>query len=321
MIEAIVGIDVSKKDLSIALFLEGSFKKRKISNDLKGFKELTDWLNKQCINRIKACLEATGKYGEEISDYLYNQGHQVHVVNPVCIKAFAKSKLSRHKTDEVDALLIAEYASKNELRPYKPKDPVFKELQGLYRSLQSLKDQKTQMINLLENKHCLPKVVQEVYNNLKEQVEKQIQTIERALDLLVASQDILKRDIENIQTVPGIGKMTAIAILAQAPDLSSFENARQLAAYAGLIPCHKTSGTSVKGRSRLSKMGSSSLRKALYFPAIVAKNHNPLLKVFAQKLAKKGKHTMVIIAAIMRKLLHIVFGIVKHKTPFNPELL
>lgn len=71
----------------------------------------------------------------------------------------------------------------------------------------------------------------------------------------MASQDILKRDIENIQTVPGIGKMTAIAILAQAPDLSSFENARQLAAYAGLIPCHKTSGTSVKGRSRLSKWG------------------------------------------------------------------
>jgi transposase len=321
MIEAILGIDVSKKDLSIALFVKGSFKRRKFSNNLNGFKELTDWLKKEQVTRVKACLEATGRYGEEVSDYLYNQGHQVHVVNPVCIKAFAKSKLSRHKTDEVDALLIAEYASKNELRPYKPKDPVLKELQGLYRCSQSLKDQKTQVINLLENEHCLPNVVQEVYNNLKDQIEKQIQTLEAALDLLVANQDELKLDIENIQTVPGIGKMTAIAILAQAPDLSSFENARQLAAYAGLTPCHKTSGTSVKGRSRLSKMGSSSLRKALYFPAIVAKNHNPLLKAFAQKLTKKGKHTMVIIAAIMRKLLHIVFGIIKHKTPFNPDLL
>ena len=120
---------------------------------------------------------------------------------------------------------------------------------------------------------------------------------------------------------PGIGKTNAIAILAEIPDLSSLENARQLAAYAGLTPCHRTSDTSLRGKSLLSKMGSPSLRKALYFPAITAKNHNPLLKAFAQKLAKKGKHTMVIIGAIMRKLLHIVFGIIKHKTPFNPDLL
>ena len=321
MIEAILGIDVSKKDLSIALFLKGSFKKRKVSNNLNGFQELTDWLKKEQVTRVKACLEATGRYGEEVSDYLYNQGHQVHVVNPLCIKAFAKSKLSRHKTDDVDALLIAEYASKNDLRLYHPKDPVFKELQGLYHCLQSLKDQKTQYINFLENESCLPKSVRDIYTTLKEQIEGQIQALEEALDRLVASHDGLKRDCENIQTVPGLGKMTAIAILAQVPDLSTFGNARQFAAYAGLTPCHKISGTSVKGRARLSKIGPSSLRKSLYFPAIVAKNHNPILKNFAQRMAKKGKHSMVIIGAIMRKLLHIVFGIVKHKKPFNPYLL
>jgi transposase len=169
--------------------------------------------------------------------------------------------------------------------------------------------------------NCLPEVVQGAYTKLQDHLEDQIKTIEKALECLVSKHPELRMDIEYIQTVPGIGRMTAIAILAQAPNLSSFENARQLAAYAGLTPCHRTSGTSVKGKSRLSKMGSSSLRKALYFPAIVAKNHNPVLKVFAQKLAKKGKHPMVIVAAIMRKLLHIVFGIVKHKKPFNPNLL
>ncbi len=321
MIEVMLGIDVSKKELALALFLNGSFKKQKVSNDSIGFKELKNWLKRQNVIHVKACLEATGRYGEKVADYLYSQGHQVHVVNPVCIKAFAKSKLNRHKTDEVDALLIAEYASKNDLRPYEPKDPVSKELQCLYRCLQSLKDQKTQYINLLENEDCLPKIVQDIYKLLKEQIEVQIQIVENALVSLVNSHEELKRDCQNIQTIPGIGQTTAIAILAQIPDLSSFENARQLAAYAGLTPCHKTSGTSVRGRARLSKMGSSSLRKALYFPAIVAKNHNLLLKAFAQKMAKKGKHTMVIIAAIMRKLLHIVFGIIKHKTSFNPHLV
>jgi len=321
MADVILGIDVSKKELSLALLLRGAFKRRKVANDMSGFKELIDWLKNQRINHVKACLEATGRYGENIADYLYDQGHKVHVINPVCIKSFAKSKLSRHKTDEVDASLIAEYASKNDLRPYKPKDSVFKELQGLYRCLQSLKDHKTQLINLQENEQYLPKTVQDVYRNLKAEIENQIQTIEAALDTLVDAQEKVKLDVENIRTIPGIGKMTAIAILAQTPDLSSFENARQLAAYVGLTPCHKTSGTSVKGKTRLSKMGPSSLRKALYFPAIVAKKHNPILKVFAQKLAKTGKHTMVIIGAIMRKLLHIVFGVVKHKKSFNPDML
>jgi transposase len=218
MIEAILGIDVSKKELALALFLNGSFKKQKVSNDSVGFKELTDWLKRQNVTHVKACLEATGRYGEKVADYLYSQNHQVHVVNPVCIKAFAKSKLNRHKTDEVDALLIAEYASKNDLRPYQPKDPVSKELQCLYRCLQSLKDQKTQYINLLENEDCLPKIVQDVYKLLKEQIEEQIQFVENALVSLVNTHEDLRRDCENIQTVPGIGQATAIAILAQLPD-------------------------------------------------------------------------------------------------------
>ena len=123
----------------------------------------------------------------------------------------------------------------------------------------------------------------------------------------------LNQKADNIQTIPGIGKLTAVAILAESPDFAYFSNARELAAYAGLTPKHKMSGTSVRGKSRISKR----LRKALYFPAIVAKNHNPLFKEFSQKLGSKGKPTKVIIVAIMRKLLHIVFGVVKHNTSFS----
>lgn len=319
MAEIILGIDVSKKELSLALLAENSCKKHKISNDLKGFKNLTAWLNSHGVKKIKACMEATGSYGEKVADYLYDNGHQVHVINPACIKAFAKSKLSRHKTDEVDALLIAEYAKKNDLRAYTPKDPALKELRSLYRCLQNLKQQQTQVGNFLENEQCLPISVQKIYKDLAKYIEKQIDTTTLTMEKLLAEKQELQKQCDHLQSIPGIGKITAIAILSEMPDLSRLENARQLAAYAGLTPCHKTSGTSLKGRSRLSKMGSSSLRKALYFPAISAKNHNPLMKAFAQKLEKKGKHTMVIIGAIMRKLLHICFGVLKHSTPFNPK--
>jgi len=307
--------------LSKKLLPDQLHKKYKVSNDPQGFKKLTDWIRAQGIKQVKVCMEATGRYGEKIADYLYQESHQVHVINPACIKAFARSKLSRHKTDEADALLIAEYASKYELRLYKPQDYTLKELRNLYRCLQNLKQQQTQMSNFLENKDCLPKTVQEVYGELNTSIEQQINILNSAIDQLLLTRETLNQDCQNLQSIPGIGKATAVALLAEMLDLSTLENARQLAAYAGLTPCHRVSGTSVKGKPRLSKMGSSALRKALYFPAIVAKNHNPILKEFAQKLAKNKKHIMVIIGAIMRKLLHICFGILKYKTPFNSEIL
>jgi transposase len=320
MVQAVLGIDISKQDLSLTLLVKDSYKKKKILNTPQGFKELTKWLHTYNIDQVKACMEATGSYGEKIADYLYEKGHQVHVVNPACIKSFAQSKLSRHKTDEIDSLLIAEYASKNDLRLYQPKSPLSKELRALYRCLQNLKNQQTQTNNFLENKELLPKSVRKIYQNITTHIESQIKTVHLLIDKLLVADENLKQDCENLQTIPGIGLTTAVAILAEIPDISALDNARQLAAYAGLTPRHRTSGTSVKGKSRLSKIGSAALRKALYFPAIVAKNHNSQLIEFAKRLENKRKHSMVIIAAIMRKLLHICFGILKHKTPFNPAL-
>lgn len=266
-------------------------------------------------------MEATGSYGKSLADFLYNNNHEVSVVNPSCINAFAKSKLSRHKTDKVDSMIIAEYASKNDLLPYVPKSKALQELQDLYRCSQNLKEQYVQMQNYLENKNHLSRSVCSSYNRLAKHIMKELTNIELEIDKLINDHPQLKHQVDNLQTIPGIGKITAIAILAESPDLESFNSARQLAAYAGLTPKHKTSGTSVKGKTSISKIGSSKLRKALYFPAIVAKTHNPLFKEFTQKLSNKGKPTKVIIIAIMRKLLHIVFGVIKHKTHFNMNLI
>ena len=159
------------------------------------------------------------------------------------------------------------------------------------------------------------------WDDLIAQTEKKLHNIEKRMAELVEASCDLKEDFENLKTIPGVAQKTALALLAELPDISLFTSARQLAAFSGLTPRHFASGSSVKRKSRISKVGSATLRKALYLPAITAKNHNPIMKAFAQTLAEKGKAAKVIIAAIMRKLLHTIYGILKNKTPFNHQIM
>jgi len=130
----ILGIDVGKAEIMVALLVDDKcIGKESFVNNDKGFKNLNKWLKQKKISALKACMEATGNYSNNVAEFLYNAGHEVHVVNPVCIKAFAKSKLIRTKTDAVDALIIAKYANTLELIPYKPKSSAVKELKALHR--------------------------------------------------------------------------------------------------------------------------------------------------------------------------------------------
>jgi transposase len=320
MTDSIIGIDISKAELAVALIKDKKVIKCKCSNDNSGFKKLQSWLKKNNAGKVKACMEATGSYGFKIADFLYAKNHEVYVVNPLSIHAFAKSMLSRNKTDEADAVIIAEYISKMPAKVYKPCDDSNHELRYLYRCLDDLKSQYIQVNNHLEDKAILPKAVIKTWNKLAENIELQIKNIEASIDNVIKNNVTLKQNYENLQTIPGISKTTAIAVLAETPDISEFANARQFAAYAGVTPKQRQSGSSVKGKSRLSKLGSSKLRKAIFFPAIVAKNHNPIIKEFCLNLKKKSKHNMVIVGAAMRKLMHIIFAILKNKTIFNPNI-
>ena len=318
----VLGIDVGKAEIMVALLVDNKcIGKESFENDYKGFKSLSKWLKQKKISALKVCMEATGNYSNNIAEFLYKSGNEVHIVNPVCIKSFAKSRLIRTKTDAVDALIIAQYANITELIPYKPKSATFKELKSLHRCLDDLKGQCVQISNHLEHKEHVPKSVTSTWKKLLKDFKNEIKNIENSLDELFENNPELKQQRENLQTIPGIGKTTATSILAESPDLSSFKSPRQYAAYAGLVPKHRTSGSSIRGKARLSKLGSSKLRKALYLPAVVAKNHNPILKAFSNKLKSKGKHNMVIIAAVMRKLLHLCFAIIKSNSPFNPNAL
>lgn len=317
MSKIFVGIDVSKKDLAITIIDNDKTHYRNVTNNQAGFKEFSQWLNSYKVSKVRACMESTGIYSLAFADYLHEQGHEVSIVNPACINAFAKSKLSRHKNDKVDSKVIAEYASKFELKPYIPRDPAALELRSLYNCIQNLGEAHRKVQNYLEATERMSSAVIKTYQDISASLLNEIAKLEEKIDDLLGNNPEVKQAIDNMQTIPGIGKKTAIAVMSLVPNMNIFEDARQLAAFVGLTPKEYQSGSSIKKRGRISKIGSHQLRKALYFPAMSAMQYSPMMKDFAEKLRAKGKCGKVIIVAIMRKLLHTIFGVIKHKTVFN----
>ena len=180
--------------------------------------------------------------------------------------------------------------------------------------------QYNQIINQLENESNQSDAVSQVWKDLGKQIKEKINKLYKKTDELVHKTPHLNESYNNLQTIPGIGKTTAITLLAEIPDINNFQNSRQLTAYAGLTPSQKFSGSSVKGRPKLSKIGAKRLRKAMFFPALVAKKCNATIKDFCENMKKRGKHAFCIIGAAMRKLLQIVFVILKNKIVFNENI-
>ena len=314
MSKAVLGIDVAKGKLDAALKFDGKTLERRFDNRPKGFKLLHGWLMSLRIEQAHACLEATGTYGEAVAEFLYEKGHRVSVVNPLRIKSYAKADLQRNKTDTADARTIADFWLVKDPDDWHPLPDEVKHLQALTRRIESL----GQMLGSERNR--LESAAAEVRPSLKRIIrtlEKEIEQVTRLIKDHINAHPDLKQQNKLLQTIPGIGPKTARVMLGEI-EFSTFKSARSLAAHAGLTPRKDQSGTSLN-RTRLSKLGNGRLRKALYFPAIVALKHNETIKEFASHLSKKGKTPMQVICAAMRKLLHIAFGVIKHNHPFNPN--
>jgi len=318
MADNVLGIDVSKQKFDVALRrAEGTGRSRAFANREAGFQQLQAWLEKLGVQRVRACLESTGTYGLALAQFLHDAGHTVSVVNPACIKAFGESELSRAKTDRVDAKLIARFCEAMKPAPWQPPAAEVSQLQGLVRRLESVQ----QMLQQERNRLGTPGLSAAVRSSLArtvEALEREVERLEAEIRDHIDQHPQLKQQRDLLCTIPGIGQATAQRLLSEMSGIE-FGRARQLAAYAGLVPSPRESGTSVRGRARLSKRGNVHLRRALYWPAIVAMRHNPVLRAFAQRLLKSGKPKLVVIAAVMRKLLHLVFGVLKHQRPFDPH--
>jgi transposase len=316
-----LGIDISKLKFDVALLRDnGKFKHRVFPNTPAGFLQLSAWLEKQKVERLHACLEATGTYGQALATNLHDAGHVVSVINPAAIKAYGQSRLSRTKTDKADATLIAQFCSERRPPQWQPLPVEIRELQAMVRRLDALLEMRQMEANRLEVTAAAGAVTESLVGHLAF-LDDEIARTEELIRSHIGTHPGLREQRELLVSIPGIGDTTAAKLLGEIVDVKLYESARQLAAFAGLVPRLHESGSSVRRKARLSKSGAPRLRKALYFPAIVAMRHNPLVRVMSERLKKRGKCPMQIIGAAMRKLVHLAYGVLKSGKPFDPELM
>jgi len=320
MIQYILGIDVSKDTLDVVLWDGDRGDHQVFPNSRVGYARLSRWLISRRTGLVHACLEATGQYGEGVAEHLYASGHAVSVVNPLRIKRYGDSKLHRNKTDKADAALIAEFCFKENPPLWKPLAAHYKQLRQMVRRLEDLQCNYHQEYNRLKSGLDNEWVIEDLQDHLQ-QLHQRIQALKATIQQFIVETPELKHQADLLISIPGIGKLTAARLLAEIGDITSFEDAPQLAAYAGLNPKGARSGSSVRKKARISKEGRSFLRYILYMPAIVARKHNPIIQAFCARLAQRKLPEMAIVAAAMRKLLHLVFGVLKNQQVFDPNYL
>jgi transposase len=312
----ILGIDVGKHEIHALLLQQDRSISKSVANSAAGFKQLQTWLRNRKVERVHACLEASGGWSEDLALTLCEAGHVVSLVNPMRIKAFAKSEMLRTKTDRIDAALIARFCRMHTPDPWTPPAPEIRALQGLVRRYQSLVQMRSEEQNRLQSP-MIAAVVQASIEATLMHLDREVDRVEREIDQLFNRYPPLRRQRELLTSIPGIGEATAARILGEMPNIAEFRDVKAVAAYAGLSPSHYESG-SIHWPSRIAKTGNASLRTALYFPAISAMRYNPLLRPFADRLRERRKSNMTIITAVMRKLLTLAYGVLKSDRLFDP---
>lgn len=315
---AILGIDVAKQTFNVTLLRDEKKKHKKFANNQSGFAELSTWLAKQGVRQVRACLESTGNYHEALARSLYEAGHQVSVVNPARIKAYGQSQLQRTKNDKADADLIARFCRDTRLRLWTPPPAEQRELQSLVRHLDDLIETRQQLQNRLTEGSQHEPVVNSL-RKLLAQLEEEIEQIEEQIKQHINHYPDLKEAHDLLVSIKSIGSRTAAVLLGEIEHLRDYEHSSEPVAYAGLNPKERQSGTSIKGKTGLSKTGNARVRKALYLPAVNALKYNPIIKRLAERLEKRGLCKMAIIGAAMRKLLQLAFGVLKTGKPFDEK--
>jgi transposase len=311
-----VGIDVAKQTLAIdAIGVDGKHRRKSCANTPAGHAELLRWLGRYTQGPVAIGLEATGGYQEAVALAVHDAGYSVSVLNPLVIAAYAQSRLRRAKTDPTDAALIADYVRTQAPPAWIPPPPEARQLQALVRRLDALIEMRTQERNRLD---VAAPIIQPSITATIRHLDTQITAVKRQIAQHVDQYPTLRTQRDLVQSIPGIGATTAAIVLGELLQIARFTSARQLAAFAGLVPHIRQSGTSVRGRGALAKLGSRRLRKALYYPALTALRHNPSLMRFGARLKAAGKAPLVVIAAVMRKLVHQIYAVLRSGRAYDP---
>jgi transposase len=317
-----LGIDVAKAKLDCALLVVDGPKRKYLSktvpNTPEGYAALIDWLAKKGATAAPVCLEATGVYWENAALALTEAGHAVAVVNPALIAAHARSLGLRTKTDTVDARAIADFCREKRPPAWIPPPASHRALRALVLRRQALVGMQAQEKNRLETTRD-PKARASVETHLA-WLSDEVKRVEQAIANTIDDDPDLRGQRDLLDSIPGLGACSIATWLAFCADPGRFHNARQVAAFAGINPQHRESGSSIRGKPRLSKVGHAFLRRALYMPAMVTLYRTEWGRRFRERLAAKGKPPKLIIGAMMRKLVYVAFGVLKSGKPFDPAL-
>jgi transposase len=316
MVEAVVGVDIAKKKFDVALFMNGKFKHKTCVNTRQGFEELSQWLTRQGVERVRVCMEATGTYGDDLATYMHDVGHTVSIVNPARIKGFAQSELLRTKNDKIDAALIARFCVAMNPEAWTPPPPEIRRLQSLVKRADALIVMRTQEQNRLGTVH------ETVESSVKEHIgylDQEIENLKRQIAEHINSDPNLRTKRDLLRSIPGIGEATIAVVLSALHIFEEVDRVQKTVAFIGLALREMISGSSIKGKPRICKIGHARLRKALFMPALVSLRYNPLMIDFGNRLRRQGKNGKVIVCAVMRKLVHIIYGILKSGKPFDPN--
>lgn len=334
-----LGIDIAKAKFDCALLLVGkpnqpkqlnqakqgdttnkpykhSYKDRQFTNDFAGYKALVVWLNDLHIDtsQLHICMEATGVYSEDLAAYLIDLGIRVSVVNPARIASFSRSENICGKTDIQDARGIALFCARMQPAVHIPAPASERALLHLARQRQHLKLTLQAEQNRLST--CAP-VIRGSITQVIETLERELAVLEQAMKDHIDDNPELKQNKALLSTIPGVADITAAWLLAYLGNGERFERGKQAAKFAGLAPREWVSGSSVRGKTSISKTGSSELRAVLYMPAMAVFCRSCGYPEFVARLRASGKNNKQIIVAVMRKILTIAQAVLRSKIPFD----
>jgi len=325
-----VGIDIANDDFQVSLGSRSSDGRlvftpvKKFANVKQGFNRLTRWVAAEMDKDVPVVflMEATGVYHEELAHHLHRIGKQVIVVLPNKFKHYKGSLNAKSKTDAIDARLLARFGVEREHEPWQPGDPIYKQMRDLSRYRVQLHEQRTAINNILHSKEHSHEVSARITRSNKKIIallDREIHMLDQQMEQLVGSDQQVSKKIKDLCTIPGCGLITAAAIVAETGGFKEFTSTKQLTSYAGYDIVHNESGSSVKGRTRISKKGNRYIRHHMYMPAMSASRCVSEYKALRERIKDRSKIGMKAQVAIQRKMLILMYTLWKTDASYEKD--
>jgi transposase len=330
-IKQTAGIDCGSQELVVSfgsLFSDGSFTcklTKAFANTTKGFQQLLKWIADISSQKttVLYVMEATGVYHEKLAYHLVANDCHVSIVLPNKVNAFAKTCPSKKQDDNQASKVLAEFGCVKQLDEWQPPHPLFVNLKQLTREKGQLQQELTLIKNQLHAEQTKAVTSATSIKRMKARaklIEKQVAEVESEINERVSQDASVKEKIDKVCTIPGVGLQTAITVIAETAGFHLIRNSRQLVSYAGLDVVQKQSGTSVRGRSHISKRGNPHLRQCLYFPSFTAVKYNMPMQNLYHRITERQAIKMKGYVAVQRKMLMLIYTLWKKNEAYQPSI-